>query len=432
MADKPMWGDICSRVNTCALTGAAAFFAGIPNADIIANGPNWCYFYALRHLEKADASINNRFYSTQLNNNSIVYGTEENLLSTLAERKQNGQCSVLFIENSCAVGLIGDDIAGIAKRAQMACPVICLDSGGLAGGFCEGYALAGKGFFENIPLKRRTEIQPKTVNLIGATTSYYNSYNDLAELKSLLALAGYEVLACPGAGSDIEAIKEMSRAELNIVIHNELGLKIAKFLQSEYSMPFIAPALPYGLEGSKKWLEAINSVIKTDLSLVEEKISQTDKLIFSKLNEVKSIWGDLWFDKVLVSASSSVALAFAEALRCEWADMQELTVVLQDDLQVKIDSEQIDNLLFASVDSSQIEKAMQRLDNGLLLASSSERSFLDRAGSKNVLFANIAFPVYDELLLTEAPFMGINGHKNMLERLWNKKIELQMKGVADS
>lgn len=56
------WSDICTKVDTCALTGAAAFFTGVKDAQMIVNGPNWCYFYALRHIEKADFSINNRFH----------------------------------------------------------------------------------------------------------------------------------------------------------------------------------------------------------------------------------------------------------------------------------------------------------------------------------------------------------------------------------
>lgn len=42
------WGNVCSRVDTCALTGAAAFFTGIKGAEVLVNGPLWCYFYALQ------------------------------------------------------------------------------------------------------------------------------------------------------------------------------------------------------------------------------------------------------------------------------------------------------------------------------------------------------------------------------------------------
>ena len=33
------WENICSRADTCALTGAAAFFSGIPKSEVLVNGP---------------------------------------------------------------------------------------------------------------------------------------------------------------------------------------------------------------------------------------------------------------------------------------------------------------------------------------------------------------------------------------------------------
>ena len=47
MSETAEWGNVCSRVDTCALTGAAAFFTGIKGAEVLVNGPLWCYFYAL-------------------------------------------------------------------------------------------------------------------------------------------------------------------------------------------------------------------------------------------------------------------------------------------------------------------------------------------------------------------------------------------------
>ena len=71
------WGNICERVDTCALTGAAAFAAGIKDAKILANGPLWCYFYALRYLENAEYNMGERFFGSQPDNNAVVYGAEK-------------------------------------------------------------------------------------------------------------------------------------------------------------------------------------------------------------------------------------------------------------------------------------------------------------------------------------------------------------------
>lgn len=77
MSEKQGWGNICERADTCALTGAGAFFAAIDKSEVLINGPLWCYFYALRHLEKARPDMYTRFYGSQPDNNAVIYGSEE-------------------------------------------------------------------------------------------------------------------------------------------------------------------------------------------------------------------------------------------------------------------------------------------------------------------------------------------------------------------
>ena len=38
MSEKQGWGNICERVDTCALTGAGAFFAAIDKSEVLING----------------------------------------------------------------------------------------------------------------------------------------------------------------------------------------------------------------------------------------------------------------------------------------------------------------------------------------------------------------------------------------------------------
>lgn len=433
MAEKDQWGNICARVSTCALTGAAAFFAGIPDAGIIANGPLWCYFYALRHIEKNNPEIAWRFHGTQPDNHSVVYGTEDCLLETLQRYKDAAQPGVLLIENSCSVSLIGDDIAGIAKRADLDCPVICFDSGGLIGGFCEGYRIAARGYLAGMALAapETVSLEERTVNLLGCTTSYYNGMFDLHELKRILHSAGYTVLSCPGAGSSVEEIGRMTKASLNIVIHAELGLALAQELEARYSMPFIAPLPPYGLGGTKGWLEEIHAVLPADLSLVLAEIEAEEKTIYAQINEIKGCWGELYFDRVVISAPSSTALGLAGVLRREWVDTEELTVILQDVPTALPLIEDIDQLLYAARDGRKIEEQMKTIEDALVMGSSSESSVLRREGKYGVVLCNIAFPVYDELLLTQEPFMGIRGAKHMLERLWNGKMQQLLYGPVN-
>lgn len=231
MAKNESWGNIGCAVNTCALTGAGQLsLAGFLSSQIIATMVHFgAIFIVSQIFGKADPKIERRFQGTQPNNTSGR--TEDCLLETLGKLKENADPSVLLIENSCSVSLIEMIVTGIARKAGLPFPTVCFDSGGLIGGFSEGYKIAAKKFFEGIKLLKRDKIVSKSVNLLVAAFSYFNGENDLQELKNVLNMAGYEVFACPGAGSTVEEIQIMTRAELNIVLHEELGLDLAKQLE---------------------------------------------------------------------------------------------------------------------------------------------------------------------------------------------------------
>jgi len=392
----------------------------------VANGPLWCYFYALRYLEKPCPKVGARFYCSQPDNNAVVYGTEECLSGILQSIRRNSRPPVLLIENSCAIGLIGDDIAGIAGRADMPCPVVCIDSGGLTGGFWEGYRAAARAYLDVMPPQRRSEVQPRTVNLLGCTIGYYNAANDIRELKRILALAGYQILACPGAGSGIEEITTMTRAELNIVVHEELGLEIAQYLQQEYGMPYLSLPPPYGIEGSLDWLKALGQMVRMDdrsLQAVQREAGDLERQMRTAVLEMQQIWGELCFPRTLVAAPSSVALGMARAVRSEWADTGPLTVVLHDGRLPHQPLDYIDMILDGQSDSQAVERQLTGLAGGLLLASCNEKAILRQQAAPVAVCQNIALPVCDEVILSDRPFMGLRGACHMTERLWNQYID---------
>ena len=421
MAKAEQWGNICNCVNTCALTGAAAFFAGIPGAEIINNGPLWCYFYALRYLEHAKPDIGKLYHGTQPDNNAVIYGTEKFLLEELELRKKAATSSIMLIENSCSVSLIGDDIAGIARKANMPWPVVCFDSGGLLGNFCQGYSLVGVKCLQELKPPKKIPKKNKRINILGMSLGYFNDDNDLTEIKRLLTLAGYEIGACIGDGASVEEIMNLSSAEFNLVMHEELGLEIAKFLEAGYGMPYVSNGIPYGLEGTVNWLKSLPGYIPKNEIIIEVE-KYRDKL-FAATNEMRLVWGELWYDSIIVSGPSTMAVSLAETLRREWVDTGKLTVILQDIPIKKHTSTEIDTLLLIAENMEEVEKAFSSFASGLLMGSSSETVVLQRnKHTEKTQICNISYPIVDELLITDEPFMGLRGAAHMLQRLWNGKI----------
>ncbi|HWR38616.1 MAG TPA: nitrogenase component 1 [Patescibacteria group bacterium] len=431
---KDRWEDVNYRVDTCALTGAAAFFAGIPDAVLVANGPLWCYFYALRHLEKTFSDMGRRYYCTQTDGQAVIHGTEGLLRETLEAVRTQYSPAVMLVENSCAIGLIGDDTGGIVREAQLSWPTICLDTGGLAGGFGEGYRAAAKAYFARLPLTKSRVVEPGSVNLLGCTAAYFNGRNDIQELKRLLTLAGYRVLACPGAGSRVEDIAGMAAAELNIVVHRELGGELAELLWNQQGIPYIAPGIPYGLDGSQAWLESIRErVIPRESSgnQLNRELSDLRCHLQAVSLELQLLWGEIHFSQTLVAGPFSAATGIARALQEEWADTGALTVVVRESLPCGDMSILTGDLLDGSADGAIVTERLSRLGGGLLMGSSNEKMLLLRRGITEVAYRHISLPVHDEALIGDGPFVGLRGAAVVQEQLWNRYIDLcQGRGIS--
>lgn len=420
MRETEKFSELCGMQDACALAGAAAFFAGIPDAVVVVNGPLWCYYYAMRHIEMNEPLISKRMLCTQLDNEAIVFGSEEYLRDTLEPYVENPP-AVLCIENNCSASLIGDDVQGIARDMGITCPVVFFDSGGLIGGFAEGWRKASLAMLESMDMVALGR-EPTAVNLLGITDGYYNGQNDTAELKRLLELAGYHVNACPGAGTSYEAFGRLSVASLNIVVHRELGLSMAQKLAELYGIPCMAPSLPYGINGTRRWMQAVHAALPAPhIADFKAACASLEQRIFLRLSELRGIWDELWYDEVIVSGTESSAPAFADALRGEWADIGHLTLICP--AGVKLPGEcMADEILDAAADIDTVKERMRTMKQGLAAASDNENTQLAHFGEGGISLFPIAYPVFDNVRLTEEPFMGLRGAAYVQETLWNAKI----------
>lgn len=423
---------MCKEGNSCGLTGAATFFAGIPDAVMVLNSSLWCYFSAYGYIEKQCLNTGLRFFCSQSSKEAVGYGTEEYLLHILQSIKETSQPSIVLIENSCvSSSCCNDDLQNIAKKAKMNCPVICMDGDSLQGGFWAGYQAAVSAYYHAMPLQPRNMIKPNTVNLLGCSMGYYNAAHDLQELRRMLELAGYEVLAIPGAGSTTKEIANMTQAQLNIVVHDELGRDMAQQLEEQYGMPYVSLLPPYGINSSLHWLKAIDyymSGISSGLEAIQQEASYWQQKLRNNCRQNEERWGNMWFDSIFIAAPSSVAFSISQAVRSEWIDTRKIITVLQNGVPYNQNyPEYIGTVLDGNKDHAKIEQHLKELSGGLLLASSKEKAFLHQNAVKNVVSQHIALPIYDEMIYKSRPFMGFQGTINMVEGLWHKYIQGQEK-----
>ena len=419
----------CHHMSTCALTGASAFFDAIPGSFMLINGPLWCYFYAMKYVEDYDASALRRFHCTQPEGNALVYGTEKDLLAGLDFVKANFTPERVFLLNNCSVSLVGDDIAGIAAKAELPFPVYAADCGGIAGDFAEGYEIALLRVIEEVKrnAKAKSNLALPSVNVLGLSPTYFRGEEDIKEIRRILETAGYRINAIPGGGSAWSEIMRLPQADLNLVLRDELALKAAKELQAEFGTPYLSVGMPYGIAGTLRWLENLNAVLPAkNLEAVRLEAETVNARLQFRSSNMQSLWGPLWFDNILIAAPPSEATGIAEAVRGEWADTGNLVIHFTQDTALR--PQAATKICIAGKDDAAMKETFENWSGGLVMGSSLEASRLVRL-KKPFVKCNIVLPAYHEIIATDSPLCGIRGAAYLFERIWNAKLSGYMDEV---
>ena len=410
------------ETNRCAITGAASFFCAIKDAVVLVNGSRFCFKQMLHNLEKTFRQpVRSRLFCTELQEESIIFGTEALLEQELQKIKEKRNPSVLFIQNNCAAGLIGDDVEPIAQRFGFSCPVIVADSGGLEGGFYEGWRQAARAFFQAMPLAE-APVEKKSINLVGVSDSLFNFANDKKEIASLLQTAGIKTVNYIGSAMTLTDLQRLRTAALNVVICPELGKELAEFLCEEYHIPYLVTLPPYGAEGSERWLLQIMEALdcpESETEAVRSFFAVQKAELKTEEGKLRKIFGDLWISEINVAGSYSTVYGIAEALRRELANYETMNLFVYDDGP--------DYLSLANAKHYHCHRYFDPAQIGkhhdwILFSSSAEHALaVSQNKPKEQNFCCIAYPCFDTAVFQ--PYMGIGGSRNLLRFLWQYYID---------
>jgi len=124
-------GDMTER--GCTYAGCLGVVCG-PIKDVIhlVHGPIGCCYYTWGGGTRRNTSDNPGFhrkycFSTDMQESNIIYGGEKKLLDAIIEAKELfPQAKAVMVYATCSIGLIGDDLKRVARRAEEAigCRVI--------------------------------------------------------------------------------------------------------------------------------------------------------------------------------------------------------------------------------------------------------------------------------------------------------------------
>jgi len=229
----------------CCYAGCKGVVIG-PIVDMvhIVHGPIGCAFYAWntrRNLGKAREGGQNYLnycFSTDMQEDNIIFGGEKKLIAAIQEAYEIFKPRAITVHATCPVGLIGDDIQGIARQMteKLGIQVIAFNCEGYRGvSQSAGHHIANNGLFKHVVGAVDQEEPLFTVNMLGE----YNTGGDAWEIDRVLKKCGIKVLSTFSGNGAHEEMQRSHNANLNLVqCHRSINY-MAEMMETKFGIPWL-------------------------------------------------------------------------------------------------------------------------------------------------------------------------------------------------
>lgn len=253
-------GSVSQRA--CVYCGARVVLNPITDAYHIVHGPIGCssYTWDIRGSLTSEEDIFRNSFCTDLRETDIIFGGADKLEKAIEELCEKQSPKLVFVYQTCIVGVIGDDVEAVCKRAQekFRIPVIPVKSPGFSGNKSTGYKMACNAIMQLLmPYKDVPKV--RGVNILGD----FNLAGEMWIIKNYLEKIGVNVVSTFTGDASHDNMIEAPGATLNIVQCAGSSTYLANRMEEEFGIPFIKVSF-FGVE------DTTNSLIRIAEALGDE------------------------------------------------------------------------------------------------------------------------------------------------------------------
>lgn len=279
----------------CTYAGCKGVVLG-PTRDILnlTHGPIGCGFYSwltrrnqTRPESDQDANFMTYCFSTDMQEENIVFGGEKKLKQAIREAYEIFKPKAIGIFSTCPVGLIGDDVHAVAREMKEELGI------NIFGFSCEGYKgvsqsaghhIANNQLFKHIIGQDETPHAEKfKINVMGE----YNIGGDAFVIEDLIAKAGMKLIATFSGNSTYDQFANSHTADLNVVMCHRSINYVAEMMESKYGIPWIKGNF-IGAESTAKSLRKIAAYFDDP-----ELTKKVEEVIAEEMAEVEKVQKDV-------------------------------------------------------------------------------------------------------------------------------------------
>ncbi len=265
----------------CQPMGALQALLGVKGAMPIIHGSQGCSTYMrfqlCRHFREP---VN--VASTSMNEGTVVYGGENNLIQALQNIFDEYNPSLVGVTSSCLTETIGDDIQGIIKKFKdknpelQEKPILSIPTPSYSGSHVEGYDKAVLSLVENLATyndsnsNKASEHDNGKINIVPGIISPA----DIFEIKNILRDMGSkftvitdtseslnapltgDVSFLPSKGTSVEDITDSANAIGTISLSKHAD-SAGKFMEKKFGIRSISGPLPVGIHNTDGLIDSI-------------------------------------------------------------------------------------------------------------------------------------------------------------------------------
>ena len=220
-----------------------------------------------------------KYISTNIQEKDTVFGASEKLRGAIAEADRRFQPKAIFIESSCASGIIGEDLESIASEAEakLGYPVIPIYCEGFKSKiWSTGFDAAYHGILRRLvkPAEKKQEDLVNIFNFEGADT-----------FSPLLKKVGLRVNYLAPLAS-VEDLAHISEAACSTQICETLATYVSAVLEEKYGVPEVNAPSPFGIDWTDRWLREIGKITHRE-EIVEQVIAEEHARIEPEIAELR-------------------------------------------------------------------------------------------------------------------------------------------------
>jgi nitrogenase molybdenum-iron protein alpha chain len=261
----------------CSTSNAACTLILIQDAAVISHGPVGCagclhefaFTYRVNGIHRGVlAPVPRRIFSTNIEEKDTVYGAGQKLADAIREVWRRARPAAIFIITTCASGIIGDDVQGIADEAEaeIGIPVAAV--------FCEGFRskIWTSGFdagYHGIARKLIRKPQKRQADLINVINFWGADF--IGGWFSRLGLRANYITPF----ATVAQIASSSEAAATMQVCATLGSYLGAALEQEFGVPEIKVSPPYGIVQTERWFRELGRMTgreaEVEVFLKEEK-----------------------------------------------------------------------------------------------------------------------------------------------------------------